>query len=467
MYNSPAMEPRIQYAKTQDGVSIAYWTMGEGMPLVSMPFIPFSHIQLECQTPEYGRWHEAMMQGRRLIHYDNRGSGLSERDVTDFSLDNHMLDLEAVADSLALERFALFAASWAGAVAIAYVVRHPERISHLILWCSWAGASEVYESSQLRATASLREQDWEVYTETLARLSSGWSLGEEASRVAALTREAVTQETAIAFHDAAMEFDVTSLLPQVSAPTLVLHRRQVEFPKVDSSRRLAAQIPDARLALLEGTEYSGFAGDMDAVMRAIEEFLGEGEEAAAGAELPEGMAVILFADIADSTALTEQLGDAAFRTKATGLDSLLRKLIREADGTPVEGKVLGDGVMAVFSSARQAIDCALRCKQAGDAGGLPLHLGIHAGDVIREGNTVYGGAVNLAQRITDASAPGEILVSDTLRGLARTSAEVGFEDRGEHELKGIPEPQRLFAVRESAGGGQWSRASSTQRQKMA
>jgi class 3 adenylate cyclase len=162
------------------------------------------------------------------------------------------------------------------------------------------------------------------------------------------------------------------------------------------------------------------------------------------------MAVLLFTDIAESTALTEQLGDAAFRAKARELDSSLRSVIKDSGGTPVEGKVLGDGVLAVFTSARGAIDCALRCEAAGEPVGLQLHLGIHAGDVIREGNNVYGGAVNIAARIAAASQPGEVLVSDTLRGLARTSAGVTFDDRGEHELKGVGEPQRLFAVR---GGG--------------
>ena len=159
------------------------------------------------------------------------------------------------------------------------------------------------------------------------------------------------------------------------------------------------------------------------------------------------MAVILFADIADSTALTEQLGDAAFREKARELDTSLRAIIGESGGTPVEGKLVGDGLMAVFTSARQAIDCALHCDAAGESVGLQLHLGIHAGDVIREGNNVYGGAVNIAARIATASAPGELLVSDIVRGLARTSAGVSFDDRGEHELKGVAEPQRLYAVR--------------------
>jgi adenylate cyclase len=142
------------------------------------------------------------------------------------------------------------------------------------------------------------------------------------------------------------------------------------------------------------------------------------------------------------------MGDAAFRAKARELDNALRTVIQECGGLPVEGKLLGDGLMAVFTSARQAIGAALRCASAGSHGGLPLHLGLHAGDVIREEGNVYGGAVNIASRIADASTPGEIMVSATVRDLARTSAGVGFEERGEHTLKGIAEPQRLFAVRE-------------------
>src|SRR5439155_10440204 len=157
--------------------------------------------------------------------------------------------------------------------------------------------------------------------------------------------------------------------------------------------------------------------------------------------IPAGTAVILFADIVDSTALTERLGDGAFRERARGLDAVLRTVIRDNGGTPIEGKLLGDGVLAVFSSARQAIEAALACGKAGDEGGLPLHFGLHAGDVIRESDpdgrdNVYGGAVNIASRISGLSAPGEVLVSETVRSLARTSAGVRFEDGGEQEGKG-------------------------------
>jgi len=158
-------------------------------------------------------------------------------------------------------------------------------------------------------------------------------------------------------------------------------------------------------------------------------------------------------DIADSTALTERLGDAPFREKARDLDATLRTVIREHAGTPIEGKLLGDGVLAVFTSARHALEASLACGKAGDNVGLPLHLGLHAGDVIREDNNVYGGAVNIASRISSLSAPGEVLVSDIVRGLARTSAGVKFEDRGEQALRGIAEPLHVFAVREAASRG--------------
>jgi len=160
-----------------------------------------------------------------------------------------------------------------------------------------------------------------------------------------------------------------------------------------------------------------------------------------------GTAVILFADIVDSTALTERLGDAAFRAKARDLDASLRTVIREHSGTAIEGKLLGDGVLAVFTSARQAIKAALACGTAGSQAGLPLHLGLHAGDVIREENNIYGGAVNIASRISGLSAPGEVIVSDTVRSLARTSAGVTFEDKGRRRLKGVQDHLRVWAVR--------------------
>jgi class 3 adenylate cyclase len=212
----------------------------------------------------------------------------------------------------------------------------------------------------------------------------------------------------------------------------------------EGARRLAAIIPDAHFSEVE---------HWSEAPRAIGHFLASVgfrfEVDAAPRQPPvaqSGTAIILFADIVDSTALTERLGDTAFRAKARELDGALRTIIRDHAGTPIEGKLLGDGVLATFTSARQAIEAALACAKAGGDAALPLHLGLHAGDVIREDNNVYGGAVNVASRISGLSTPGEVLVSQTVRDLARTSAGVAFEDRGEQAMKGVGEPVRVWAV---------------------
>jgi len=460
------MEPRIQYAKTSDGVNIAYCATGEGRALVHLPWFPISHLQMEWQVPEIHQWYQRLAEGRMLVRFDCRGGGLSDREVTDFSLDARLLDLEAVVERLGLDRLALFAPLHSGPVAMAYAARHPERVSQLILWCTYALGSDWAQSPQVAGIVAILDKDWHTFTEAAARaLAMGWEEGELAPRLSVLVRESVTQQAFQAFVPVRDAVDLTDLLPQIIAPTLVLHRRQFRAISVEVASGLAARIPDSRLALLEGTALMPFAGDMEAALQAINEFLGEGETESPAditrprpADLPSGTAVILFADIADSTALTERLGDAAFRAKARELADALRKAIRECGGTPVEGPTLGDGVLAAFTSAREAIEAAVRCRDEGSHAGLPLHVGLHAGDVMREKDpdgraNVYGGAVNIAARIAGASAAGEVLVSDIVRGLARTSAGVTFEDCGERELKGIGEPVRVWAVSQRMENG--------------
>ena len=152
------MEPRIQYAKTADGVSIAYWTLGEGMPLVHMPLL-ISNIQLEWQIPECRRWYERLARGRKLIRYDFRGSGLSERNVASLSLEAQVLDLEAVVDRLGLEKFVLCGFLHSGPPAIAYAARHPERVSRLILWGTYARATDWSQAPQTQAVRALMDKD--------------------------------------------------------------------------------------------------------------------------------------------------------------------------------------------------------------------------------------------------------------------------------------------------------------------
>ena len=439
------MQPRIQYAKTEDGASIAFWTMGEGEPLVLMPLIPLSRIDAEWENPWYRQWFEKLASFRTVIRYDNRGSGLSERKVKDFSIDAMVRDLEAVIDNLGLTEFALHAHSNAGPSAITFAVRHPERLSHLILWESAANTASFKEMPALRTVHAMLDGDWDIFTETFANVALGWRQ-PVAHEMAQFFRASVSQETYRAFYDA--EHDASTLLSDITTKTLISHERGAAHHVVEFAQELAANIPTAQLLLVDEGQ-DGFPSDQ--AIQAVREFL-QGDETAAREEagLPSGMTAIVFLDIADSTALTTELGDSAYREKERELDASLRNAITDAGGTPVEGKVLGDGVMAVFTSARQAIDGAVRCRDLGNEAGLALHLGIHAGDVVREGNNVHGGAVQVASRVQGVATPGEILVSATVRDLARTSAGVAFEDRGEHDLKGIPEPQRLFAVREQA-----------------
>jgi class 3 adenylate cyclase len=252
-----------------------------------------------------------------------------------------------------------------------------------------------------------------------------------------------------------MSIDVRDRLSSVQAPTLVVHMKDSQFPGVQAASELAAAIPNARLAMVAGDTPAGAGGREGGRRHIVQAFLSDG--AILDAPTPEPpaetapatTAIILFLDIVDSTALTERMGDAAFRAKARDLDAALRRVIRAVGGSPVEGRVLGDGVMAVFTSAAQAIEAAVGCDAACAGTELRLHLGIHAGDVIHEGKDVYGGAVNVAARIAGEAAAGEILVSDVVRALARTSSAVVFEDRGERALKGVEEAQRLWAVRAS------------------
>ncbi len=276
------MEPRIQYVTTADGVRIACWTLGNGLPLVYLAGGPWSHIEL-WQLPACRDWHERLARERMLVRYDIRGTGWSQRDVSDYSLDALTLDVEAVVERLGLGPFALMAAADAGPVAISYAARHPEQVSHLVLWCSWARAVDI---ASPRITAWLRslDDDWEFTTETCAHLALGWSAGEIGRHAARCLRESVTPETARAALVALHEVDVTPLLPCLATPTLVLHRRDIDWIPVDIARTLASQIPDARLLLQDGESTAPYVGDAEAVVRAIETFLDDGTDRAARRE---------------------------------------------------------------------------------------------------------------------------------------------------------------------------------------
>ena len=444
------MEPRIQYTHTADGVSIAFWTLGGGMPVVEMPTLPWSHIQLEWQDPEYRRWYERLAEKRKLVRYDGRGTGLSDRNVADYSIDAHMLDLQAVVERLGLQRFVLLVPSTGGPIAIAYAARHPEAVSHLVLWCPWAWARGA--RAQL---LKLREGvDWEQYTEAVAHATYGWSAGEEAHRWAAYLRECATPETALAIFRALVEFDVTAVLSQVRSPTLILQRRQVAaVPGLEVAKGLAAGIPDARLALLEGVSILPWVGDMEAAWAAIDEFLGDSEPAPAGAEphTAGGFCTILFTDVEGSTALTERLGDAKAREALRNHERIVREALRAHGGAEV--KAMGDGFMASFSSATKALECAIAMQRAFAAHDdehpetpIRVRIGLNAGEPIAEDKDLFGPAVIQAARNAAQAQGGEIMASDVVRQLVAGKRFL-FADRGDIALRGFEDPMRLYEVR--------------------
>jgi len=488
------MEPRIQYAKTSDGVSIAFYTLGKGETLVSIPGIPFSHLQMEWKIPDVRRWYERLAEKKQLVRYDGRGNGLSERDVTDYSLDAHVRDLEAVVDGLDLARFSLFAGMIAGLVAVTYAARHPDRVSHLILWCPFARGSNFLEAAPVQMLTTLTDKDWSLYTETVAHARVGWSTGELAHQIAAVFRESITPAALQSTFASIGEMDVTALLPQVVPPTLVLHRRQAPVPEMAHVRVVASGIPSARLVVLEGESPYVVVGDIDSVAAAIDEFLSEGEKQASAAPPAAIVRTVLFTDIEGSTAMTQRLGDAKARDLLREHERIVREALKAHGGAEV--KTMGDGFMASFGSAVRALECAVamqrafaerntslpahpealegraepqpsahpfdsaqdrastssaRADRSVDAEPIRVRIGLNAGEPIAEEDPdgrgdLFGSAVIRAARIAAMAQGGEILAANVVRELAEGKGFL-FGDRGEVALRGFDDPVRLFEVR--------------------
>lgn len=276
-YTEPRMQPAIQYARGADGVRIAYWALGKWSPLVIMPSTPFSHARLEWDIPGCREWYQRLGAGRQLVRYDARGFGLSDRNIDDFSLDANILDLESVVDRLGLGTFSLFASSDMGMVAIAYAARFPERVSHLVLWCSWARRADISQTPHTKILRALVEMDWNTYTETTARILLGWE-SRQAEAFDAFYQECTSPEVLRRSLPAVYAWDVTPLLPQVMPPVLVLQRREMRAPSIGVASDLAAGFRDSRLAVLEGESPFPWSGGVAACLNIVREFLGAREE---------------------------------------------------------------------------------------------------------------------------------------------------------------------------------------------
>jgi class 3 adenylate cyclase/pimeloyl-ACP methyl ester carboxylesterase len=446
------IEPQVRYATTSDGVAIAYWSIGEGPAIVMPPpSPPFSHITEEWQIPEWRHWYEHLAEHFQIVRYDGRGSGLSDREGIEFSTENSNRDLDAVVDALRLDRFALFAIYWSSLLVLPYAARNQDRVSHLILWCGMA-RSEDGQTAQTQSLELLRDTSWELFTETLSHTVFGWSEGERAHRFAEYMRAATTAELCSACWESQDKLDLRPLLSEIHTPTLVMHRRHFALVPLAAARELAGMLPNARLAVLEGNSVAPYVGDIETPMQIIAEFLGADPSAFTGIEHQRGQRgafrTIMFTDIEGSTAATTRLGDAQAQEILRAHNKVVRDALHAHAGTEV--KHTGDGIMASFNSATDALEAAIAIQrgmaaQEGESASN-VRIGINAGEPLVEGNDLFGTAVQLASRVCTRAEPQQILVADVVRQLVAGKGFL-FADRGDTDLRGFEEPVRLYEVR--------------------
>jgi pimeloyl-ACP methyl ester carboxylesterase/DNA-binding CsgD family transcriptional regulator len=272
--------PRISYARGADGVSLAFTVAGDGPGLVFVPWVPFSNLRMEWQNPLLHEVFERLAQRLTLVHYDGRGTGHSQRDVTDLSLEAMVSDLEAVIDRAGLAQVSLLGQYNSCPHAIAYAARHPQRVKRMVLFAGSARGWNAMSAKQTQALLSLIEQDWDLFADTAAHQWLGWSAAEAGRVTADGIRAAVTPQIARATMQAASAADVTELLPGVAAPTLVLHPRDMTQIPVDVARSLAMDLPRGRLVVLEGAQPVLFTEDPGEVVSLLADFVCEGIEPA-------------------------------------------------------------------------------------------------------------------------------------------------------------------------------------------
>jgi class 3 adenylate cyclase len=435
------MEQHIRFCTTTDGVRIAYATVGEGPPLV-LPAWWVSHLERDWEEPAFRAFFETLAQRHTVIRYDRHGVGLSDRDRTDISLQAELHYLETIIAHLRLKRLALLGISCGGPAAVAYAVKYPRRVSHLILYGAYSSGDAIAKEQVRASMLSLVRASWGIGSKTLADVFMPDADASDARSFAKMQRDSASAEMAAQLLDLTYQLDVRQLVPKVRAPTVVIHRRGDKAIGFRLGRELAASISEARFVPLEGKTHPAWHGDPAPVLHAISEFLGD--------PIPEasvrGLVTILFTDMEGSTALTERLGDAKAQELRRTHDSIVRDALKAKGGS--ETKHTGDGIMASFPSASRAIESAVAVQRAiVELGDTPLRvrIGLNAGEPVAEEDDLFGTAVNLAKRICDQAEPGQILVSDVVQQLAAGKGFT-FADKGEATLKGFEKPVRLHEV---------------------
>ena len=444
----------IRFCKTVDGVTIAYSTMGQGKPIVIPPqFV--THLEADLIEGPLAEIYEGLARHCMVVRFDKRGTGLSERDASDYSSDESFVpDIEAVVDELGLQKFAMYGFSAGGRLALHYYAKHPDRVSHLVFYGTNAKGSDDERRKQRDVVLAVIRASWEIGSKVWAeRLMPYGGTREDIERIARWLRLSVTGEVLQKqIEIGSKRGDLSNLLAQVSVPTLVIHRRGDRVPFA-AGRELAAKIPGARFLPLEGNNHlpSTHEEAMELVTPVVE-FLaltGDHRQARSADEIPP--VTLMFTDLEGSTSLTQRLGDEGAQRLLREHNEAVRRALDSYNGREI--KHTGDGIMASFFSASRAVGCAVQIQQtfaarntANPEDAVRIRIGLNAGEPIAEGNDLFGASVQLARRICDRAEPSQVLVSDVVRQLVAGKGFT-FESVGAEALKGFEEAVALYRVR--------------------
>jgi class 3 adenylate cyclase/pimeloyl-ACP methyl ester carboxylesterase len=442
------MTPSTRYARSGE-VSIAYQVAGEGA--LDLLFLPgwISQIEQLWEAPAMRRFLERLAVFNRLILFDRRGTGLSDRTREPQTLEQDAEDALAVLDAAGSERTALFTYSLGGLVGAQLAADYPERVGALIMYASvartsWAPDYDWALTRQERVELTERNAgEWGKPESPILKMLAP-SMADDpalAEWFARMQRLAASPAEAKTMVKSMVDQDVRKTLPRVRVPTLVMHRNRDLAWDVRHSRYLAQNIAGARYVELDGVDSFPFIGDSDAIVEEVEEFL---TGARSGGEQVRGLLTVMFTDIVQATAHAARVGDGRWRDLLAQHDEAVREQLARFGGRAV--KTVGDGFLATFAGPpSRALRCALAINAAAGDLGVEIRIGIHTGECELIGEDVGGMAVHIASRVGALADPGEVLVSGTVFGTV-VGGPFSFTDRGLHELKGVPGRWPLFAL---------------------
>ena len=440
------MRPVTCYAKSGD-VNIAYQVVGEGpFDLVVVPGW-ISNVDFAWEDPFYGDWVQRLAAFSRVILFDKRGTGLSDRDVGDSTLEERMDDLRAVLEAAGSERAAVMGFSEGGPLSILFAATYPERVRALILYATFARASEAPdypEGAELRKNVELLrsrlENAWGQGT-TLELLAPGLTHIPRAREfMGRYERMCVSPRAGRAHLGWLLEIDVRPVARTLQLPTLVVHRTDDALIRVELGRALAREIRGARYVELGGDGHPPWIGDTAALVGEIQQFL-TGSRVSVEAERV--LATVLFTDIVGSTERAVALGDRAWRDLLERHHTIVRQEIERYRGREIDSS--GDGFLSTFDGPARAIRCAKGIRDAVRSLGIEIRAGVHTGECERVDDKFAGVAVHTGARVMAKAGPGEVLVSSTVKDLVAGSG-LDFREYGIHTLKGVPGEWRLFVV---------------------